>query len=68
MVKDGAFVNPLKLVSPRAAPVEPAERVAFEAVRDQGLSLLGMPSAAPVLTTAVLTVSAPVAVSGGVAP
>ncbi|HET8645994.1 MAG TPA: peptidoglycan DD-metalloendopeptidase family protein, partial [Vicinamibacteria bacterium] len=28
MVKDGVYVNPLKVVSPRATPVEPEERVA----------------------------------------
>jgi murein DD-endopeptidase MepM/ murein hydrolase activator NlpD len=45
MLKDGAFINPLKLKSPPAEPVPAAERAAFHAVRDRALAGL---EAAPV--------------------
>ena len=40
MIKDGVFVNPLKIQSPRAEPVPRRERAAFEATRDRALALL----------------------------
>jgi murein DD-endopeptidase MepM/ murein hydrolase activator NlpD len=47
MIKNGVFVNPLKIQSPRAEPVPGAEREAFEATRDRVLALLdGAPPAA----------------------
>lgn len=44
MLKDGAYINPLKLQSPPAEPVPAAERTAFFAVRDHALAGLdGVP-------------------------
>jgi hypothetical protein len=40
MIKDGSYINPLKLVSPPATPVPSAERTAFAAVREEAVSLL----------------------------
>lgn len=40
MIKDGSFVNPLKLKSPPASPVPAAERAAFDAARDRALAAL----------------------------
>jgi murein DD-endopeptidase MepM/ murein hydrolase activator NlpD len=47
MIKNGVFVNPLKIQSPRAEPVPRGERAAFEATRDRALALLDG-AAAPV--------------------
>jgi murein DD-endopeptidase MepM/ murein hydrolase activator NlpD len=44
MIKDGVFVNPLKIQSPRAEPVPRGERAAFEATRDRVLALLDGPA------------------------
>jgi murein DD-endopeptidase MepM/ murein hydrolase activator NlpD len=44
MIKDGVFVNPLKIQSPRAEPVPRRERAAFEATRDRALALLDGPA------------------------
>jgi murein DD-endopeptidase MepM/ murein hydrolase activator NlpD len=44
MIKNGVFVNPLKIQSPRAEPVPSGERAAFEATRDRSLALLDGPS------------------------
>jgi murein DD-endopeptidase MepM/ murein hydrolase activator NlpD len=53
MIKNGAFVNPLKIQSPRAEPVPRAERSAFEATRDRALALLDQSgAAAPATATA----------------
>ncbi len=41
MIKDGVYVNPLKLKSPRAEPILAAEKAAFEAERDRQLAFLG---------------------------
>jgi murein DD-endopeptidase MepM/ murein hydrolase activator NlpD len=41
MVKNGVFVNPLKVQSPPAEPISADEEKAFEAARDQQLALLG---------------------------
>jgi len=51
MIKNGVFVNPLKIQSPRAEPVPRAERAAFEATRDRVLALLG-DGATPAVRTA----------------
>jgi len=40
MIKNGVFLNPLKIESPPAEPVPQAERAAFEATRAQELALL----------------------------
>jgi hypothetical protein len=40
MIKNGVFLNPLKIQSPPAEPVPHAERAAFEATRDQQMALL----------------------------
>jgi peptidase M23-like protein/cell shape-determining metallopeptidase Csd3-like protein len=40
MIKNGVFLNPLKIQSPPAEPVPRAERAAFEATRDRALALL----------------------------
>jgi murein DD-endopeptidase MepM/ murein hydrolase activator NlpD len=40
MIKSGVYLNPLKIQSPPAEPVPAAERAAFEAVREEALSLL----------------------------
>jgi murein DD-endopeptidase MepM/ murein hydrolase activator NlpD len=50
MIKNGVFVNPLKIQSPRAEPVRRAERAAFEATRDRVLALLDRATAAPTRT------------------
>jgi murein DD-endopeptidase MepM/ murein hydrolase activator NlpD len=52
MLKDGAFINPLKLQSPPAEPVRAAEREAFFAVRDQALAGLEPAPGAPVVAQA----------------
>ncbi|HUG53600.1 MAG TPA: peptidoglycan DD-metalloendopeptidase family protein, partial [Vicinamibacteria bacterium] len=41
MVKNGAFVNPLKVQSPPAERISPAEHAAFDAARESQLALLG---------------------------
>lgn len=52
MVRDGAFVNPLRVQLPPAEPIPDAERAAFEAVREQALALLP-PAAAPTQAAAL---------------
>jgi len=53
MVRNGVFVNPLKVISPPAEPVPAAERTAFERLRDTRLAFLdgGSPAAALADTT-----------------
>jgi murein DD-endopeptidase MepM/ murein hydrolase activator NlpD len=41
MLRNGVFINPLKLQSPPAEPVPARERPAFELARDERLALLG---------------------------
>jgi murein DD-endopeptidase MepM/ murein hydrolase activator NlpD len=52
MVKDGVYVNPLKLKSPRAEPILASERGAFEAERDRQMAFLG--TSAPAVVAAAL--------------
>jgi murein DD-endopeptidase MepM/ murein hydrolase activator NlpD len=52
MLKNGEHVNPQKLKSPRAEPILPAERAAFEADRDRKLAFLG--TSVPTYTAAAL--------------
>jgi murein DD-endopeptidase MepM/ murein hydrolase activator NlpD len=40
MTRNGAFVNPMRMVAPPAAPIPAGERAAFAAARDQALALL----------------------------
>jgi murein DD-endopeptidase MepM/ murein hydrolase activator NlpD len=40
MIKNGVFVNPLKVQSPPAEPISPAEQLAFNAERDRRIALL----------------------------
>jgi hypothetical protein len=40
MVRNGAFVDPLRVVSPPADPIPAEERVAFEQARSERLTLL----------------------------
>jgi len=68
MVKDRVYVNPLKIVSPRATPVEPDERVAFAAIRDRHLALLSGPEIGPVIAEAQTGAATPVAATSGLAP
>jgi murein DD-endopeptidase MepM/ murein hydrolase activator NlpD len=68
MAKDGVYVNPLKVVSPRATPVEPEERVAFAALRDRYLTLLYGPPAGPVIATAGIAIGTPAITPTGLAP
>jgi murein DD-endopeptidase MepM/ murein hydrolase activator NlpD len=51
MIKNGVFLNPLKIQSPPAEPVPHVERAAFEAAREQELALLDR-AAAPLVRTA----------------
>jgi murein DD-endopeptidase MepM/ murein hydrolase activator NlpD len=52
MIKDGVYVNPLKLKSPRAEPILASERAAFEAERDRQIAFLG--TSAPAVVAAAL--------------
>lgn len=52
MTKNGTFIDPRQLKSPRAEPILASERGAFEAERWQKLAFLG--SSAPVATAALL--------------
>ena len=52
MIKNGTFVDPRKLKSPRAEPILASERGVFEAERWRQLAFLG--SSAPVATAALL--------------
>ena len=52
MIKNGEYVNPLKLKSPPAEPILPAERAAFDATRDRTFAFLG--TSVPVYTAASL--------------
>jgi hypothetical protein len=52
MLRDGAFVNPLRVQLPPAEPIPDAERTAFAAVRQQALALLP-PAAAPTQAAAL---------------
>ena len=52
MIKNGTFVDPRKLKSPRAEPILAAERGAFEAERWRQLAFLG--TSAPSATAALL--------------
>jgi murein DD-endopeptidase MepM/ murein hydrolase activator NlpD len=45
MIRDGQYVNPLKVQSPPAEPIAAADRAAFERARDRRLALL--PAAEP---------------------
>jgi murein DD-endopeptidase MepM/ murein hydrolase activator NlpD len=48
MLVNGAYVNPLAMVSPPAEPIDPAERAAFEQGRDRLLAQLQrLPGGAP---------------------
>jgi murein DD-endopeptidase MepM/ murein hydrolase activator NlpD len=49
MIRNGVFVNPLKVVSPPAEPVPAAERAAFEKERDSRLALLKGEAPSPAL-------------------
>jgi len=40
MTRSGAFVNPMRMVAPPAAPIPTAERPAFEAARDRAMAFL----------------------------
>jgi hypothetical protein len=40
MIKNGVYLNPLKIQSPPAEPVPHAERAAFQAARERELALL----------------------------
>jgi murein DD-endopeptidase MepM/ murein hydrolase activator NlpD len=53
MIKDGAFVNPLRMQSPPADPIALDEEAAFAAMRDRQLALLDPSPAGPAV--AVLT-------------
>ena len=53
MTKNGTFIDPRQLKSPRAEPILASERGAFEAERWQKLAFLG--SSAPVATAALLS-------------
>jgi murein DD-endopeptidase MepM/ murein hydrolase activator NlpD len=44
MTRNGAFVNPLTLVSPPAEPLSPDSLAAFAALRRERLALLGAPA------------------------
>ena len=56
MTKNGTFIDPRKLKSPRAEPILASERGAFEAERWQKLAFLG--TSAPASTAALLAPSA----------
>jgi murein DD-endopeptidase MepM/ murein hydrolase activator NlpD len=55
MIRNGAFVNPLRIQVPPADPIPQAERAAFEAARDRDLALLG--GAAPLERSVALAPS-----------
>lgn len=40
MTRNGAFVNPMRMVAPPAAPIPAAERPAFQSTRDRAIALL----------------------------
>ena len=52
MLRDGVYLDPLKVQSPPAEPIAPAERATFEAERTRLLALLG-DAPAPSATAAV---------------
>jgi murein DD-endopeptidase MepM/ murein hydrolase activator NlpD len=69
MTKNGVFVNPLKIESPRAEPISPDEEGAFSVVRDRGLVLLGpAPGDRAVAVAVAATASAPAAAFSGSSP
>jgi murein DD-endopeptidase MepM/ murein hydrolase activator NlpD len=40
MIRNGAFVNPLRILSPPAEPIAPAQRETFERIGAERLALL----------------------------
>jgi murein DD-endopeptidase MepM/ murein hydrolase activator NlpD len=59
MIQNGAFVNPFRVQTPPAEPIEDAERPAFEAARSAALALLGPAPAAPSALASATILSAP---------
>lgn len=69
MVRNGAFVNPLRVQLPPAEPIPDDERAAFEAVRQQALALLPAPAAGePAVGAAVQAASLPAPATQGASP
>jgi murein DD-endopeptidase MepM/ murein hydrolase activator NlpD len=56
-IRNGVFVNPLKIQPPPAEPVPASSRVAFEAERDRELALLEPAAPTPILVTAPMAVA-----------
>jgi murein DD-endopeptidase MepM/ murein hydrolase activator NlpD len=54
MIRNGAFVDPLRVQSPPAEPIPPAERKDFHAVRAERLALLDRAPASKVQSAAVV--------------
>jgi hypothetical protein len=52
MLRNGSFVDPLRIQSPPAEPIPDAERPAFETARLERLALLDRPQAATVASGA----------------
>jgi murein DD-endopeptidase MepM/ murein hydrolase activator NlpD len=43
MTRNGAFVNPMRMVAPPASPIPAGERPAFAVARDEAIALLDAP-------------------------
>ncbi len=54
MIRNGSFVDPLRVQSPPAEPIPAAERKAFDAVRAERIALLDRASASGVKSAAVV--------------
>jgi murein DD-endopeptidase MepM/ murein hydrolase activator NlpD len=69
MIRNGSFVNPLRVELPPAEPIADSERVEFDATRHRALALL-QPEMAPAqsLNAAAQPPGAPIPTSGGAAP
>jgi murein DD-endopeptidase MepM/ murein hydrolase activator NlpD len=64
MVQNGRFVNPFRVQTPPAEPLEASERPAFEAARTTALALLGpAPQPAMLASATVLAAPAPAALA-----
>jgi len=55
MTRNGAFVNPMRMVAPPAAPIPAAERPAFQLARDRAMAVLE--GAAPAGTQSALAMN-----------
>jgi murein DD-endopeptidase MepM/ murein hydrolase activator NlpD len=58
MIRNGAFVDPLRVQSPRAEPIPAAERKDFDAVRAERMALLDRAPASKARAAGVAVLSA----------